>query len=338
MADNYIHHAPAYRLVVNGADITHRINPRLISLTLSEGREGAVDSLDLRLTDHDGLLALPSVGAEIKLQLGWSHQPLVDKGSFKVDEVEHSGTPDEISIRARSADLTSKTRRREEKSWHDTTVGAIVSEIAGRHGLTPRVGGELAGVRVEHVDQTNESDLHFLSRLAKQHDALATVKDKHLLFMPIQGTTTSTGQPLGSMLVVRSSGDRHRYHTAERGAYTGVRAYWGDNSLAEKRSVLTGSEENEKRLKDTYATEADAMKAAKAEHQRIERGKATLDITLALGRPDLMPQTPVTVQGFKPQIDGQGWLAREVTHTLDDSGLTSKVQMERSGDDKGKKN
>lgn len=41
-----------------------------------------------------------------------------------------------------------------------------------------------------------------------------------------------------------------------------MRAYWSDRNQAEKRSVLVGSEEDEKRLKDTYGSEADAMAAA----------------------------------------------------------------------------
>ena len=52
--EQYLHPAPDYRLVVAGQDITARVNPRLISLTLTEGREGAADSLELRLSDHDG--------------------------------------------------------------------------------------------------------------------------------------------------------------------------------------------------------------------------------------------------------------------------------------------
>ena len=40
------HPAPDYRLVVNGQDITAKVNPRLINLTLSEGREGAADTLE----------------------------------------------------------------------------------------------------------------------------------------------------------------------------------------------------------------------------------------------------------------------------------------------------
>jgi len=37
----------------------------------------------------------------------------------------------------------------------------------------------------------------------------------------------------------------------------------------------------------------------------------------------------VTVSGWKEEIDGQGWLVKEVMHSLNEgSGWTSKVQME----------
>ena len=44
-----------------------------------------------------------------------------------------------------------------------------------------------------------------------------------------------------------------------------------------------GGEEREKRLKDTYGSEADALAAARSERQRVERGKATFELTLGYG-------------------------------------------------------
>lgn len=322
------HPAPDYRLTVGGRDITPSVDPRLITLSLTEARGNEADQLDMTLTDHDGSLAVPAKGALISLELGWAGQPLVDKGSFMVDEVEHSGAPDQISIRARSADMGKEMRRRDEKSWHETTVGAIVGEIAVRHKLLPRIDPELSAKPVPHIDQTNESDLHFLTRLARQHDAVATVKKGHLVFGPINGTKLSTGQAVPGMNLTRADGDQHRYHSADRNAYSGVRAYWHDPNAAEKKSVLVGEQENEKRLKDTYGSEADAMAAARAERGRIERGKATMELTLAIGRPELMPQTPVVLRGFKDVIDATEWLVVKLTHTLGDNGLTTRMELE----------
>ena len=329
--EQYLHPAPDYRLVVAGQDITARVNPRLISLTLTEGREGAADSLELRLSDHDGHLAMPAKGATITLQLGWQGRALLDKGTFKVDEVEHSGAPDELHITARSADVTQDARQRTDKSWHDTTLGTVLGDVATRMGVVPRIDAQLAALAVEHVDQTNESDVHFLSRVARQHDAVATVKKGRLVFLPIGSTKNSSGKELDAILLTRSDGDHHRYHCAARDSYTGVRAYWQDARAAEKKAAIAGTEDNLKTLRDSYATEADAMAAAQAEMGRIERGAATLEITLAIGQPALMVQTPVNVRGWKPEIDGTDWLCKTVEHSLDDNGLTTRMEMERRG-------
>jgi phage protein D len=52
----------------------------------------------------------------------------------------------------------------------------------------------------------------------------------------------------------------------------------------------------------------------------MQRASATLDIRLALGRPDAMPEARIKVSGFKPEIDGATWLIAEVSHRLDKSG------------------
>ncbi len=319
---------PSYALVVDGRNITPHIEARLIRLTLTESRGDEADQLDIELDDTDGTLQLPPKGAEIALQLGWLGDGMVDKGLFEVDEIEHIGAPDQICIRARSAEMRRQLRTRTEHSWHDTTIGAIVAQIGARHQLVPRVDDKLARVRIAHIDQTHESDLHFLTRLAKQHDAVSTVKKGRLVFLPINGTVTSTGEELDTIVITRKDGDQHRYHTADRHSYSGVRAYWHDAVRATKRSVLVGTEENEKRLKDTYGSEADALAAARAEQQRVTRGKATFELTLALGKTELMPQTPVTVTGFKDEIDNTPWLLVKLTHTLADGGLTTRMEME----------
>ncbi|SUX74646.1 phage tail protein [Citrobacter freundii] len=57
-----------------------------------------------------------------------------------MDEIEHSGAPDRLTIRARSADFRETLNTRREKSWHQTTVGEAVKEIAARHNLKVALG------------------------------------------------------------------------------------------------------------------------------------------------------------------------------------------------------
>ncbi len=91
---------------------------------------------------------------------------------------------------------------------------------------------------------------------------------------------------------------------------------------------LVGSEGNVLVMKHTYANKANAERAAKAEWEKIQRGVASFSIQLAKGRPELFPEMLVRVSGFKPQIDGADWTLVTVTHTLNDSGLTSALELE----------
>ncbi|ADO10833.1 Gene D protein (GpD) [Pantoea vagans C9-1] len=116
-------YAPAFRLTMDGADITQKLEKRLLSLTLTDNRGFEADQLDIELDDADGQLQLPRRGVVLSLSLGWVGEPLFPKGSYTVDEIEHSGTPDRLTLRARSADFRQTLNTKREKSWHKTTVG-----------------------------------------------------------------------------------------------------------------------------------------------------------------------------------------------------------------------
>ncbi|CAD7378270.1 phage late control D family protein [Xanthomonas arboricola] len=319
---------PQWRVVLDGTDLTQRIAPRLLDLTLTECRGGEADQLDLRIHDHDGKMALPKRGVRLAVALGWKATGLVDKGTFIVDEVEYSGAPDIITVRARSADLTADMRTRRERSWHNTTLGAVLNTLAGEHGLTPRVAEALARTKLPHLDQANESDMNLLTRLGQRFDAVATVKGGALIFTPIGAGTTAIGKPLPAVTLTRRDGDQHRYSVADRDAYTGVRAYWVDKGKARRQSVLVGTDDNAKRLRESYSDETTARQHAHAELERVKRGLAKFDYTLAMGRSDLFPEQIVTVSGFKPEIDAQRWIISRTVHSIEGIGFKSSAQLE----------
>lgn len=319
---------PAFKITLDGLDITTKFAPRLVSLDLTECRSDSADELSITLSDTDGQLAIPSKGARINVQIGWQASGLVDKGIFTVDEIEHSGTPDVLTLRARTASLIDTFRQPVERSFHDTTLGAVIEVIAFQQELKAGIAEALRGVKIAHLDQTRESDAAFLRRLGKKYDAAATVKNDTLLFMPAARSKTASGRDLPVIQITRNLGDRHRYHSAERDSYSGVRVFWHDDRHGLRRSVVAGAPGNSKRLRTTYANEADARTAAVAEWQRIQRGAATLELSLAIGDPALIPQSPVEVVGFKTDIDIQDWLAAKVRHSLSDAGFTSSIELE----------
>lgn len=78
---------PKRRVVLDGADLT-------------ECRGGEADQLDLRIHYHDGKMALSKRTVLLAVALGWKATGLIDEGTFIVDEVEYSGSPDIITARA----------------------------------------------------------------------------------------------------------------------------------------------------------------------------------------------------------------------------------------------
>ncbi len=335
------------RVTLDDVDLTDKINPRLISLTLCEKRGEEADQLDIVVADvlwHTDpkskeikrtAMAIPKEGAVIRVQLGWIagrdvKLRMIDKGSFKVDDVEWSGPPDVITIRARSADLTDSYRVRRETKRRNTTLGKVVGDIAKANGLKASIAPELASIEIPVLAQDQRSDMALVRRLGRRHDAVATVMDGTLLFAPIGSGTSASGKPLPTFMLERRDGDRHRYCRKGRDNYAGVEARWHDQDGAQRRTVKVGGGAGKpKRLRRTFHREAEARHAAEAEDKRIRRGAAELDYTCALGRPDLYPEQKGTVRGFKPEIDATSWLITEATHTFDgQGGLTTQLKLE----------
>lgn len=320
---------PAFRLTVDGNDIAQIISPRLMSLELTDNRGIEADQLSINLSDHDGLLSIPPKGAVVRLWLGWSDTGLVDKGTYTVDETEHSGAPDVLSIRARSADLRKGLKTKRERSWSNTTLGDVLSDIAIGNGLTATIAGALGGLPILQLDQANESDANLISRLGEEFDAVASVKAGCLLCMPAGGGKTASGLNLPHIILTRADGDQHRYLLADRDSYDGVRAYFYDVNSAKKQEAIAGGGENLKDLRHTYSDKQSALRAARAEFNRLRRGSATLSYTLAMGRPDLIPELTYTLQGVKAEIDEIIWYGGNVQHNLSpDSGYTMSLELE----------
>jgi hypothetical protein len=327
-------------------DLTGTIGPLLISLKVAEKRGGEADQLDLVIRDAPGL-PLPKKGAIVRVMLGWRTGPdvaagLVDKGTFKIDDVGFGGPPDMITLRGRSADLTSSYRVRRERSHNETTLGALVRRVAGEHGLEARVAPELAGVAVPVLAQEQESDMAMIRRLGRLHDAVATVKNGKLILSPIGRGATPSGRALPGLTIERGQGDRFNFQTQDRDQHDGVEARWHDKDKGKRQTVKvdgagagagTPSKQHKgrkvKRLGRVYHSEASAKRAAKAEQGRMKRAGASFDWDMPLGRPDVSPERPVRVSGFRPEVDSLAWIVAEATHTLDaGGGLSTQLKLE----------
>ncbi|MGT6770975.1 contractile injection system protein, VgrG/Pvc8 family, partial [Escherichia coli] len=168
-----------------------------------------------------------------------------------------------MTVSARSADFRDEFNVKREVSWHDVTVERVVSAIAHRYGLKPQISEMLMDIEIDHADQTEESDMSFLTRMAEMLGAITTVKSGNLLFIMPGGGVNAQGQPLPSFAITRNSGDRHQFRIADREAYTGVRAYWLDLNYGKKKKVSVKRRKPPKPKKEKSSSrEGDYMEGA----------------------------------------------------------------------------
>lgn len=312
---------PDWRILADSQDVTAAIAHRLLSLRLTDKSGMEADQLDLSIFD-DGVLSFPKRGVGLSVAIGWKGGALADKGRFLVDEVSHDGPPDVITVTARAADFQGGLKDQREASYRETSLGVILGTISERHGLIPAVHPDLAAITLAHIDQTNESDLNFVSRLGEEHDAMATIKAGRLLFLPAAAGLTASGVLLSSAAISRGDGDRHSFRSSDReGSTSGIAAKWHDLSTGAAQVVLAGTDSGSvKTLKKIYPSQKEAEEAAHAAWKKRKRGSHEFSLSLALGNPDLCAGMPLSLTGWNPEICGMNWIASEVTHTIDGSG------------------
>lgn len=343
---------PEFRIYFDSADVTAAVADRLLELSITDEAGIESDQIKLVLDDRraDGkamggaVADLPRIGGVCQVAMGYKETGLVPMGTYLIDEIEISSPPATLQVSAKAADMTSSFRSPVSFSWDTDTIdkpvtlGNVVTILAEKHGYIPRVDPELASIDLGHIDQTEESDMAFLTRIAQRHDAVAKPADGHLVFAKEGSTKSVSGKTLPTIQLRHEKLTRWRFsHSArntggQAGASTtssgegGVKAYWWDVKKAERMEVLVGSEPFEE-IRYVHRTEQEAMNAASARRGKGERSQGGLSFSLP-GNPKIGAESQIEID-LRPGIPNQ-WRATRVEHRLNRQGYTTSVECERA--------
>jgi phage protein D len=326
---------PEYRVVANSEDITATIRDRLKSLRLTDETDDTADTLEISLADHlpGEPIARPPTGAELELFLGYDGS-VRRMGLFVCDEIELSGWPCELNIRARAAPYEkskngkSDLQTQKTRSWKkDTTVGAMVKKIAGEHGLGVSVTPSLAAIKLPHTDQSHESDINLLVRLAKRYDAIAKPAGGKLLFLKRGDGKNGSGQDMPAFTVTPGDTTKFRVILAKRDSAGTVVAYYRDVGAAKRKEIAVGEGDPVRRLRMAYKDQASAVEAAKAEQRKRSRGEASITVDMP-GDPNIGAESMMTMAGFREGVDGV-WLVARVEHYIGPQGYRCSIEGQR---------
>lgn len=326
---------PVFRIVADGKDITALINDRVLLLRTTDKTGMESDDFELKLDDRDSALALPKRGAQLEVYLGYAGQELTRLGRYTVDQIDVSGPASTLEIRGKAADMRGTGKTIRSGSWENVSLQQIVRDIAARNGWQPQCPVTTV---VPRVDQRDESDFNFLTRIAQQYGCTAKIGDGVLLVLPRQGGKSASGKDLGVVSLAISDVRRWKFHLQDRSTVKAVQTRHQDPATGQQKTV---EKENENKPEDVsavfidrhiYPNKSAADQAAKARLEAFKRSTATVYLEMA-GRTDLFAERMLHVQGFKDGLDGE-YLIDTVTQTFTASGWDTTVQC--NGTNQGK--
>ena len=338
---------PVFRIHANDVEITAAIRDRLLELVVIDEAGIRSDELKLTLDDRrrdDGAIAqLPRIGTVLTVSLGYAETTLVAMGRYIVDEVEIRAPPATLTVSAKAADMVGPFRSPRTRSWDQTTLGQLVETIAAEHRYQAKIDLELGAIAIPHLDQTEESDMALLTRLASKHDAVAKPVAGFLVLAKQGAIKAIAGQVMPTVHLSASDLAEWRYrHCARKpggsgtpkdndqqppaSATGGTKAYWWDFEKGERREMTTGQPPFEE-IRYVHATEADAKAAATTKKQRGERSQGELSFSLP-GDPRLAAEGKLSI-ALRTGIPTD-WRIKRVEHRLGSQGYTTQVECERS--------
>lgn len=238
-----------------------------------------------------------------------------------------------MTIKAKAADMLQTIRAPKTRAWEGKTLEQIVGKIAGNHGLRAAISDSLKEAAFGYLAQTAESDLNFLTRLARDLDATAKPAGDALVVVKRGEGKSADGQDLPEVTVPASEITNLTWKATGRGRYGKVTAEWSELGAATVHQVSVGEGDPAQKLRHRYATKAEAERAAQSALDRSKRASGKISAALTGFQPDLAAEGFVTLPDIKPELCGK-WLINRVEHRLDSRLLTS-FDAERDNEEAG---
>lgn len=312
-----MNHQPFIDVTINGRPVNAAFYQRLVSATIHDAPGQEADRVTFKFDDTGNEIPIPSLGAVASVRFGYRDGTAQKMGVFRIEKpvIEGGASGEFISMSGRPVDVRTDIKEPVSEHFDDMSIGAIVEELAKRHGFDAKVSPELASIRLPYTARLNQGTDDFLTRLADRVGAIFTPKGGKFLFL-----TPGSFAPL---TISKFECESWSFEIEPRPLFGKTEAGWFDRAQGQTKyeAHSTGLKGPSKRLRNSFASQAEAKAAAKAEGERLSRatGSGTLDMA---GRPDIMADRPIATIDFRPEVNGL-WRCAGVDHKYDSTYMTS---------------
>ena len=318
-----------------GVNISRDIAPYLLNFTYTDNASDKADDISFSLEDRDRLWVndwFPTKGDKIRVSIIVHDWETVNQtqslpcGTFEVDQIDCSGPPNQITIKAVST-LVSKPMRQEKhtKAWENVKLSTIAGDMAGKNGLS-LFWDSSQDPFFERRDQVETSDLEFFSGLARDYGIAVKVTDTQLVCYYEKDYEEHA--PVGAL----SFGDKKliswSFSSKTAGTYKAAKLQYHDPVKDETFEIEEDDEDAEgsgRTLEINQKADnlGDAQKMAKEKLRKANKKEITGNITL-MGDLRFVGGSNVKISGFGA-FDGE-YVIEKATHSIG-SGYTTKLDL-----------
>jgi len=187
----------------------------------------------------------------------------LDCGLFHVQTVTRTNNKS-LSISATGVEFNDKQKVLESHHYQDTKLSSIIKIVGDRLGH--EVNFKTTDLQIVSLNQTDESDINFLNRIAKDYGVLFSIKNDFIYFVDKE----SEDLPIYKIDVSSCSSSSLKHST--KTYYQSCVASWHDVDSAETKKVTVGDGTPVHKIKGAYKDVIEAKLKAKASLKAINAG------------------------------------------------------------------
>ncbi len=319
---------PAFKIIADKKDVTALIAQRLVSINVTDETGLVSDTCEILLDNRDEKLEIPSRGSVLEVFFGYENKPLSRMGSYIVDDIEVSSPPSQMRITSKAnnaldRNLTKQIKAPKSKSWHGYTLVGIITAIANSHNLNSVIDEYFNQIYISHIDQTDESDISFLTTLSLRYGAFIKLTLGKLLFFQKGKSVSVNGIDLPLIKISKAEISSWNLKISDFEKFGKVIAKWHNFSSGKEEDVFVGSGDPAYNLRYKFTDKQRALSAATAKFAEFQKDKEKLNITLA-GNPALSAENKIQIEGIK-YLQDKKFIIESVTHSISDQGFISQL-------------
>lgn len=309
---------PDFIIVANGKNMTDTLRKYLISIKYTDDIDNEADGFTIKFQGESFIP--PSFKDVLKVWLGYQDN-LWYIGSFSVLKSRLEYETMEVEVTATPVNFGSQIKEKRTTSYDNVTLDQILKKIGARHGLS--VKNSFPKHSYSHKSQTNESDMVFMRRLAKELGATFAIKNNTILFRPKKGGDNEKELPSLSIDAKKTKG--LWFETLDKTVYKSATASWHSTKENKTKKVTVGSGSPVLHVRGSFKSESDARIKAKAKLEASNRGNF---------RGGFEYEGENLIAGAKINLSNlpAGWPSsfgiKQVRHSWSDGGYTINVEFE----------